>query len=130
MDMVYAVIGLAVLQFFIFGGFVGRARVKTGLEAPAVTGDPMFERYYRVHYNTMEQLVVFIPSMVLFGTYISASVAAILGIIFVIGRAMYFRAYIVDPSKRGASFGLSMLPMLILLLGGFGGAVWAVLSAL
>jgi glutathione S-transferase len=66
MDMVHAVIGLALLQFFVFAGFVGRARVKSGIEAPAVTGDPTFERYYRVHYNTMEQLVVFIPAILLF----------------------------------------------------------------
>lgn len=130
MDMVYAVIGLALLQFFVFAGFVGRARVVSGVEAPAVTGDPMFERYYRVHYNTMEQLVVFIPSMLLFANYISASVAAILGLIFIVGRTLYFRAYIKEPSKRGPGYGLSMLPMLILLLGGLGGAVWSVFKAL
>ena len=128
MDMVYAVIGLALLQFFVFGGFVGRARVQSGIEAPALTGDPIFERYNRVHCNTMEQLVVFIPSMLLFASYISASVAAILGMIFIVGRIVYFRAYIKEPAKRGLGYGLSMLPMLILLLGGLGGAIWSVMA--
>jgi uncharacterized protein YneF (UPF0154 family) len=33
MDIVHIVIALSLLQFFIFGGFVGRARVKSGVEA-------------------------------------------------------------------------------------------------
>jgi glutathione S-transferase len=125
MDMVHAVIALALLQFFFFGGLVGRARVRFGIEAPAITGDPVFERYYRVHYNTMEQLVVFIPGMLLFGVYINALAAAVLGLLFILGRIVYFRAYIADPAKRGPGFGLSMLPMIILLLGGLGGAIWS-----
>ena len=130
MDMVHAVIGLALLEFFVFAGFVGRERVRSGIEAPAVTGDPMFERYYRIHYNTMEQLVVFIPAILLFAAYISETWAAILGLIFILGRIVYFRAYIAEPAKRGAGYGLSMLPMVILLLGGLGGAVWSAIDAL
>ena len=128
MDMVYAVIGLALIQYFIFGGLVGKARVQSGVEAPAVTGDPIFERHYRVHYNTLEQLIMFIPAMLMFGFYISSMTAAILGIVFIIGRTIYFRAYVADPAKRGAGFGLSMLPIVIMLLGGVGGAIWAVVG--
>lgn len=125
MDMVYIVIALALLQFFVFGGLVGRARVKFSIDAPAVTGDPMFERYHRVHYNTMEQLVVFIPSMLLFGVYVSSLAAAGLGLVFIVGRVIYFRAYLADPASRGPGFGLTMLPTFILLLGGLGGAIWS-----
>ena len=125
MAIVHAVIALALIEFFLFGVFVGRARVKFKIEAPAVTGSPIFERYYRVHYNTLEQLVVFIPGMLLFGTYISPNVAAVLGMLFIIGRIIYLRAYVADPTRRGAGFGLSMLPTMVLLLGGFGGAMWA-----
>ncbi len=128
MNIVHAVIALALVQFFVFAALVGRARVKYGVKAPAVTGDPIFERYYRVHYNTMEQLVTFIPGMLLFGFYINAVAAAALGLFFIIGRIVYFRAYIADPAKRGAGFGLSMLPIMILLLGGLGGAVWSAIS--
>jgi glutathione S-transferase len=125
MAIVHAVIGLALIEFFLFGGFVGRARGKYNIEAPAVTGHPIFERYYRVHYNTMEQLLIFIPGMLMFATYISANGAAILGMIFIIGRYVYLRGYVEDPKKRGAGFGLSMFPTVILLLGGLGGAIWA-----
>ena len=125
MDMVYIIIALALLQFFIFGSLVARARVKFNVAAPAVTGNPIYERYYRVHYNTMELLVVFVPSMLLFGEYVSSLVAACLGLIFIIGRIIYFRAYVTDPEKRGLGFGITMLPTSILLLGGLGGAIWS-----
>ena len=125
MELVYVVIALALLQFFVFSGFVGRARVKFGIDAPAVSGDPIYERYHRVHYNTMEQLVIFVPGMWLVGTYVNSLAAAGLGLVFIIGRVIYFRAYIADPAKRGPGFGLTMLPTLILLLGGMGGAIWS-----
>ena len=128
MDIVHTVIGLALLQFFVFGGLVGRARVKSGVEAPAMTGDPMFERYHRVHYNTMEQLVIFIPGMLLFGTYVSPLVASVLGVIYILGRIVYLRAYIGEPSSRGPGYGLTVLPIVVLLLGGLGAAAWSVIS--
>jgi glutathione S-transferase len=125
MAIVHAVIALAVIEFFIFGIFVGRARVKYEIPAPAITGNPVFERYYRVHYNTMEQLVCFIPGMFLFSIYVSAPAAAVLGVIFILGRIVYFRGYIADPKKRGPGFGLSALPTMILVLGGLSGAIWS-----
>ena len=129
MDWVYAVIGLAILECFVFSMLVGFKRVKTGVEAPAVTGDPVFERYYRVHYNTIEQLIIFIPAILLFAHYISATVAAGLGVLFVIGRLVYLRLYTTNPAKRGPGFGLSMLPTIILLLGGLGGALWSAINS-
>jgi len=125
MDIVHAVIILALLQFLVFGGFVARARVKSGVEAPAMTGDSVFERCNRAHYNTMEQLIMFIPGMWLFGTYVSTTVAAGLGLLFIVGRTVYFRAYIAEPASRGPGFGLSVLPTFVLLLGGLGGSLWS-----
>jgi len=125
MEVVHIVIALALLQFFIFGGFVGWARVKFNVEAPAITGDPVFERYNRIHYNTMEQIVVFIPAMLLFGAYVNTLAAAVLGLVFILGRTIYFRAYIAEPAKRGPGYGLSVFPITVLLLGGLGGAIWS-----
>jgi len=129
MAFVHAVIALALIQFFVFGILVGRARVQYEIPAPAMTGHEIFERYYRVHYNTMEQLVKFVPAMLLFGYYISATAAAILGLVFIVGRFVYLRAYIADPAKRGPGFGLTVLPTTIMLLGGLGGALWAAFSS-
>jgi len=128
MDIVYAVIALVLLQFFVFSGLVGRARVKYKVAAPAVTGHPVFERYYRVHYNTLEQLVIFIPAILMFGNYISAPIAGGLGAVFILGRFVYLRAYLREPSSRGAGYGLTMLPTVILLFGGGGAALWAAIT--
>lgn len=125
MAIVHVVIALALIEFFIFGMLVGRARVKYQVEAPAITGHPVFERYYRVHYNTMELLLSFVPGMLLFATYVSTIGAAILGVVFIIGRVIYLRGYVEDPKRRGAGFGISVLPTMILLLGGIGGAIVA-----
>lgn len=128
MAIVHVVIALAVIEFFVFGALVGRARVKSGIDAPAMTGDAILERHIRVHYNTMEQLVAFIPAILLFATYVSTTAAAALGLLFVVARIMYFRAYIADPKKRGPGFGLSVLPTMIMLIGGLGGAALAALG--
>lgn len=122
MTAVHLVIALVLIQYFVFGTLVGRARVKYGVAAPATTGHPVFERYQRVHYNTLEQLVCLIPGMLLFALYVHAPTAAALGVVFLVGRAIYFRAYIADPARRGAGFGLSALPVMVALLGGLLGA--------
>ena len=122
MELVYVVKGCALLQFFAFGMLAGVQRMKTGVEAPAISGNDIFERYFRVHYNTMEQLVIFVPAIYLYGTYISVNWAAGLGVVFIIGRFVYLKMYIANPKKRGIGFGLTMVPNTILLLGGIGGA--------
>ena len=114
------VILLALLEYVVFGMLVGRARGKHGVNAPATAGHPVFERYFRVHYNTLEQLVVFVPAMWLYGTYVSPSWAAGLGLVYIAGRLAYLLGYVADPRKREIGFGLSALPLLILLLG----ALW------
>ena len=54
---------LALIEFIWLGVRVGGARAKYSVPAPATTGDEMFERHYRVHYNTLEQLIVFVPAL-------------------------------------------------------------------
>ncbi|HSY07405.1 MAG TPA: MAPEG family protein [Steroidobacteraceae bacterium] len=120
--MVHLVVAVALLEFLFFGFAVGKARETYGVKAPATSGNEMFERYHRVQMNTLELLVVFIPAIQLFALYVDARIAAALGLVFVIGRAWYFRQYIRDPSKRSVPFGVSFLPVVILLLGALIGA--------
>jgi uncharacterized MAPEG superfamily protein len=127
MEFVAIVTVLALLQYIYFAVLVGQARGKFGVNGPAVTGHPVFERYFRVQMNTLELLVAFLPALWLFAQYINPQWAAILGAIYLVGRFVYLRAYVADPAKRGAGFGLSMLPTLVLLLGGLVGAVLALL---
>ena len=127
MEFVAFVIALALLEFAVFGMLVGWARGKYKVAAPAISGHPVFERYFRVHQNTMEQLVGFVPAMWLFGTYVNPSWAGWLGLVFVVGRALYLVGYVADPAKREIGFALSFLPALVLLLGGLWGAGKALL---
>ena len=116
------VTALALLQFVWFGILVSRARGKYDVKAPAVTGNEVFERHFRVQQNTLELLVAFIPGLYLFSHYFNPLWAAALGVVYLIGRQIYSMSYVKDPSLRGAGFGLSMMPTLILILGGLVGA--------
>ncbi len=122
MELVTIIIALALIEYSVFGILVGRARGKYGIDAPAVSGDPIFERYYRVQQNTLELLILFIPGILMFTQYVRADVAAGLGLIFVIGRILYLRAYVADPKSRGLGYALSFVPALILIIGGLIGA--------
>lgn len=123
MHLVAFVVVLALIEYAILGLMVGQARQKYKVPAPATTGDPTFERYFRVHQNTMEQLVVFVPAMFIFATYIHMMGAAALGLVFVIARATYARGYISDPEKRAGGAIASFLVNAILLVGSLIGIV-------
>ena len=117
------VIILAVIDYIVFGVLVGKARARYGVKAPAISGHEVFERYFRVQQNTLETLVAFIPGISLFALFVNPNWAAWIGIVYVIGRIVYFRAYVADPSKRGTGFLLTILPTVILLIGGLIGAI-------
>jgi uncharacterized membrane protein YecN with MAPEG domain len=123
MAYVDIVTALAVLQFLVFGFRVGKARGRYGVKAPAITGNEIFERYFRVQQNTLEQLIVFLPGLYLFSHYFSPPAAAALGVVYLIGREVYAATYVKDPAKREMGYGLTFLPTVILVLGGLIGAV-------
>lgn len=122
MEYVAIVTVLALLQAFYFSFQVGQQRVKHGINAPATTGNPEFERAFRVHQNTVEQLVLFVPALWMFMYFWRADVAAGIGLVFIIGRFVYRGAYMDDPAKRSAGFGIGALAMVVLLLGSLVGA--------
>lgn len=127
MALVHLVIGLALIEYYVFVLAVGRARAKFRVPAPATTGNPDFERVLRIQANTLEQLIVFIPSMLIFGQYVNPLWAAVLGLVFIVGRIIYFVGYSREASKRHIGFGLSALPLMVLLLGAVFGAARAAL---
>ena len=122
MELVACVAVLALVQYILFGMLVAQARGKFGVNAPAVTGHPVFERYVRVQMNTLELLVALLPGLALFALYVSPTWATALGAIYLVGRFVYLRSYVSDPSTRSIGFGLSMLPILALLIGALVGA--------
>jgi len=114
MELLTIITMLALLQFVYFGAKVGAARNKYDVKAPATTGNETFERHYRVHYNTLEQLIVFLPSLWAFGFYVSFQYGAILGVIYLIGRMLFAKAYVEEPKSRAIGAMLSGLPGIIM----------------
>ena len=116
---------LALMQFMLFAMLVGKTRVATGIKAPAVTGDPIFERYFRVQQNSLENLVIFVPALWLFNHYWDARVGAAIGLLYIISRFIYLRGYVADPAKRGTGFGIGFLCEVVLVIGALIGAIMA-----
>ncbi len=123
MQYVALVVSLALLEYIFFMVRTGKARAEAGLKAPAVSGDESFERCFRVQQNTIEQLIVFIPAIYIFAVYVNAIAAAAIGLVFIIGRLVYFRAYLADPSRRPVGFFMTLLSNAVLMLGGLIGIV-------
>jgi uncharacterized membrane protein YecN with MAPEG domain len=115
---------LALLTYFWMGLQVGRARSKSGIAAPAMTGDPLLERAVRVHYNTLEWLPIFLVGLWLFALYWNELVAAGLGVVWIIGRVLYSRGYMADPAKRETGFLIQSVASAILLFGALGKIVY------
>ena len=115
---------LAVLLYFIIDAVVGRARYKFGVKAPATTGHPDFERAFRVQMNTLEWMPIFLPSLWLFAIYISDAVAAGIGLVWIIGRILYFVGYMKAAEKRGPGFGIQAIATMVLWVGALGAVAW------
>lgn len=107
---------LAVLQYLFFGSLVGQARTRYGVKAPATTGHEQFERAYRVQMNTLELLVALLPALYLAGRYWPAPYVAAAGAVYLVGRLLYWRAYVSTPATRGLGFMLSIVPVISLTL--------------
>jgi uncharacterized MAPEG superfamily protein len=127
MAIIAVITGLALIEYMALSLRVGLARGKYGVEAPATTGDELFERHYRVQQNTLEQLMVFLPSLWLFAQFTSVDIAAGLGVVFIVGRALYAMSYVADPGKRTTGFLIGYLANAALVIGSIGGAVMALL---
>jgi glutathione S-transferase len=113
----------ALIEYFVFVLQTGQARCKYKVEAPATTGDPIFERYYRVQQNTLEQLVIFIPALWLFAEYVGPRSAFVLGLLFVAGRALYARGYVREPAQRSTGATVTFVANGILVVGSLIGLI-------
>lgn len=118
---------VTVLSLLVYAGMgvaVGRARGKSGIHAPAMTGDPVLERTIRVQSNTLEWLPIYLVSLWLFAIYWSDLVAAAAGLVWIVGRLLYARGYVADPAKRELGFLIQSLACAVLLFGALGRIIW------
>lgn len=113
---------LSLLLYFFFAWQVGKARGKYQISAPAVSGHADFERIFRVHANTTESLLLFLPSLWLFAMYVSNRYAALIGLVWIVGRILYARSYYADAKQRGTGFLIGMGAIGVLLFGALIGA--------
>jgi glutathione S-transferase len=111
------VVALALLLYVGVFVAVGRARLRYGIEAPAVTGAPEFERIFRIQQNTLEQLVWFVPALWLFALYASPGWGGLIGLVWVAARAYYAVSYYRDPNTRGPGFVTAFACAGLLLIG-------------
>ena len=114
---------IALLVYFGLGAVVGMARGKFNVPAPQSTGHPEFDKRNRVHMNTLEQLVIFVPAAVFAAPVLGDAITAMVALLWSVGRLLYARAYYGDPARRSLGFALTMLPSLILIVAAAWGAI-------
>ncbi len=114
---------LALALYFALSANAARARARYGVKAPATTGHPEFEKRFRVQQNTLEQIVVFVPALLLFGAFVDSRLGAAIGLLWIAGRAHYAWSYVRDPEKRGPGMIATLLSSAVLLVGAIAGIV-------
>ena len=106
----------------------GWMRGRHTIQAPAITGHPMFERAYRVQMNTLEQVVMFLPAFVLAVQSGRDDIACVLGGVWVLARIGYIVTYLRNPATRGPAFVIAMLAFIGLLIQAGWGIAWRFIS--
>ena len=120
---------LAILFYFLTGMQVAKARASFGIKAPAISGNPDFERVFRVQMNTLEWLPIFLPALWLFAIYIGDAIAATLGLVWIAGRILYMSGYSKAAQKRGPGFAIQAGAAILRWLGAIGAIAWRLVHA-
>ncbi len=107
---------LAVIVYFSTAILVSRARKTFGVPLPAIGGHADFERVYRTQMNTLESMPVFLPMLWLTAFYIGDAYAALVGLVWVIGRIAYIWGYTISVEKRGPGFLIQAIAQVVLLV--------------
>jgi glutathione S-transferase len=115
---------LSIALYFFTSIRVAKARAAFDIKAPAITGDPGFERVFRVQMNTLEWMPIFLPSLWLFAIYISDPIAALIGLVWIVGRILYMTGYSQAAEKRRRGFGIQATAAVSLWVGAVFGIVW------
>ena len=114
---------LAVAFYFFISTRVAAAHVKFGVKLPATAGNPDFERVYRVQMNTLEWMPIFLVPLWLCAITLSDIGAAVLGLVWIAGRALYFTGYSQAVEKRLPGFLIQTSACLLLFVGALAGII-------
>jgi glutathione S-transferase len=115
---------LAVLFYFVTSAGVARARIRYGVKLPAISGNLDFERVFRVQMNTLEWMPIFLPSLWLFAIYVSDWIAAVVGMVWIVGRIAYMIGYRQSVPRRSPGFFIQSAAAAVLLFGAIIAIVW------
>ncbi len=107
---------IALVYTFVLSGKAGAMRGKHSVNAPATTGNVEFEKAFRIHANTIEQLVLFLPLLWLATAVIGDMWAALVGAVWIVGRYVYAEAYMTAPETRTKGMIMTVAPTAILAL--------------
>ena len=119
---------LAVALYFFLATRVAVAHAKFGVKLPAMTGNPDFERVFRAHENTLEWMPTFLVPLWLCAIYLSDIAAAALGLLWIVGRVVYFVGYCKAVEKRLPGFFIQGMACLLLFVGAAAGIVMSLIS--
>ena len=114
---------LSIALYFFTATRVAKARAAFGIKPPAISGDPGFERVFRVQMNTLEWMPIFLPSVWLFAIYVSDPIAALIGLVWIVGRILYMTGYSQAPEKRRRGFGIQATAAVVLWAGALFGII-------
>jgi glutathione S-transferase len=103
---------------------VARARGRYGVRAPATTGHELFERAYRVQANTVESALMFLPALWTAAAFGRPELAAVFGVVWIVGRILYAVTYLDPAKKRTLGFALGGLAIVCLLVQALWGIAW------
>jgi glutathione S-transferase len=119
-----ALVTIAAILFYVFVGIqVASAHQKYGVQLPATSGHPDFERMFRIQMNMLEWMPVFLPLLWLCAFYLSDAFAALVGLVWTGGRVMYFIGYREAVDKRLIGFQVQAYACGVLLLGALAGMI-------
>ena len=120
---------LAISLYFFTSIRVSQARATFGIKVPSITGNPDFERVFRVQMNTLEWMPIFLPSLWLFAIYVNDPIAAAIGLVWIGGRILYMTGYSQAAERRGRGFGIQAMATGLLWVGALGGIIWRLIHA-
>jgi len=114
---------LAIALYMFLATRVSAARRKFSVRLPATSGNPDFERVFRVHANTLEWMPTFLVPLWLCAVYLNDIAAAVLGLAWIAGRAWYFVGYSEAVEKRLPGFAIQATACMLLFIGAAAGIV-------
>jgi glutathione S-transferase len=124
-----ALITLLMLVTYIWtAANVSRARSAHGVKAPATEGPDAFNRVYRAHVNTLEQLVLMLPALWICAVYVGDLWAGLLGLAWVVGRVLYVTSYSADAEKRGLGFMIGFFALVAAIVASLGAIIFSMLK--